>query len=281
MSSRLTVGVVGLGLLGPGLNDWHSAHAVLLNPGTWSNTPTAVAPPLRLPPNERRRASTVVKAAVLVADQACAMAGLDPALLATVFTSATGDGANCHALCEALATPARLLSPTRFTNSVHNTAAGYWHIAVGSQQTSTSLAAFDASVAAGLLEAAAQCVTTQRPVLLVVADQPYPAPLHALRPVADVFAFAMILVPEAPPVANSISRLTFDLIQNETSTACEHPALEALRRSVPAALGLPLLVALAQGSEGLQASAITLLMEGLGGSVLRVRCSPAASGCKP
>jgi predicted hotdog family 3-hydroxylacyl-ACP dehydratase len=124
-----------------------------------------------------------------------AMAGLDASQLATVFTSATGDPANCHALCEALATPARLVSPTRFTNSVHNAGAGYWHIAIQGLRASTSIAGLDASFGAGLLEAAVQCQASQAPVLLVASDVVYPEPLHALRPLVDVFAVAMVIAP--------------------------------------------------------------------------------------
>jgi 3-oxoacyl-(acyl-carrier-protein) synthase len=129
----LNVGICGIGLLGPGLSDWEGGQALLREPGSWQPTATVVAAPTRLAPTERRRAGNLIRASVLVADQACTMAGIDPAMLATVFTSSTGDPGNCHVLCESLATPERLVSPTRFTNSVHNAVAGYWHIAVRSQ----------------------------------------------------------------------------------------------------------------------------------------------------
>ena len=191
----LQVAVRGIGLLGPGLTDWTSAKDMLREPRDWMPQATVVPPPARLPATERRRAGLVVKASICVADQACVAAGIDPATVATVFSSSTGDPLNCHMLCEALAAPERMVSPTRFTNSVHNAAAGYWHIATASRQPSTSLAAFDASFAAGLLEAAVQCVSTQKPILLVACDVPYPEPLNALRPVADVFAVALLIVP--------------------------------------------------------------------------------------
>ena len=279
MNARLNVGVAGVGLLGPGFVNWSTGSHLLRNPELWLTSPTLLTPPARLPANERRRAGNVVKAAVLVADQACAMAQLDASTLATVFTSSTGDSANCHALCEALATPERLLSPTRFTNSVHNAAAGYWHIAVRSQQASTSLAAFDASVAAGLLEAAAQCVSTQRPVLLVAADQPYPAPLHALRPIADVFAFALVLLPQVEAQAQAQGAwLTLEMSIDQAATACTHAALEGLRQTMPAAQGLPLLTALAMRQAQTQQAtgdSTELVLAGLGGSGLFVTCGAA------
>jgi hypothetical protein len=240
----LRVAVAGIGLLGPGLAGWTQGREALHDVARWASSPTVVGAPPRLPATERRRAGVGVRAAVTVADEACAMAGIDPALPATVFTSATGEPANCHALCEALATAERLVSPTRFTNSVHNAAAGYWHIAVRSMQPSTSLAAFDASAAAGLLEAVAQCVHRAAPVLLAVCDLPYPAPLHALRPIADVFAFALLLV---PPTTAAPWRLAVTTTRHEAPTRCRDAAMEALRQSIPAARALPLLQAMARG----------------------------------
>ena len=194
-NATLSANILGIGLLGPGLVDWASGAALLREATLWQPATTVVPAPLRLPATERRRAGAVVKASIVVADQAIAAAGLNPATLATVFSSSTGEPANCHALCEALAAPERLVSPTRFTNSVHNAPGGYWHIAVQGMAPSTSLAAFDGSFGAGLLEAMAWVAANQAPVLLVVADVPYPAPLAAKRPTADVFAVALLLAP--------------------------------------------------------------------------------------
>lgn len=243
--------VAGIGLVGPGLADWATGAALLREPAGWATAPTVVPPPNRLPPTERRRAGTVVKASIVVADEALAMAGADPATLPTVFSSSTGDPLNCHLLCEALAQPERLVSPTRFTNSVHNAPAGYWHIATASRAPSTSLAAFDASFAAGLLEAAVQVHAGGAPVLLVAADVPYPEPLHAKRPVADSFALALLLAP-----GGDGRELTLALTGDAEPTPCAHAGLEGLRRTIPAARALPLLAALAGDA------AAELLVEG-------------------
>ncbi len=263
----LSVGICGVGLLGPGLSDWASGQALLREPGSWQPQATQVAAPTRLAPIERRRAGNLIRASVLVADQACNMAGIDPAALTTVFTSSTGDPANCHALCDSLAAPERLVSPTRFTNSVHNVVAGYWHIAVRSQAPSTSLAAYDASVDAGLLEAVAQCVSLQRPVLLVACDLPYPEPLHALRPIPDVFAWGLLLSPDAPaaPV-----QLDLDLGSKLPATGCHEAGLERLRLSIPAARALPLLQALARRDNR------PLVLHGLPGMALQLTLRFAA-----
>jgi hypothetical protein len=234
----LQVGVSGIGLLGPGLDGWAQGAALLRDPAAWQSRPTAVPAPARLPANERRRAGTVIKASIAVADQAVAMAGADPATLATVFVSASGDPLNCHQLCEALAAAERAVSPTRFTNSVHNTPAGYWHIATHSMAPSTSLAAWDASFGAGLLEAAVMVRVQRRAVLLVACDMPYPEPLHAKRPLPDTFAVALLLVPGA-------ARLRIAPADGGEPTPMADPGLDALRRAVPAARALPLLHALA------------------------------------
>ena len=238
----LNVAVRGVGVLGPGLSDWAQARQVLGSDGTWLSAPTLVPAPQRLPANERRRAGTVVKASIVVADQALsdAGAGYNAATIATVFSSSTSDPHNCHALCEALAQPERVVSPTRFTNSVHNAPAGYWHIAVQSRAASTSIAALDASFAAGLLEAAVQCQSSQAPVLLVACDLPYPEPLHALRQITDIFAVALLLTP------SDGRGLQLELQPQARPDTLAHAELERLRAGVPAARSLPLLLALLQ-----------------------------------
>jgi len=258
------VRVIGVGLLGPGLPDWATAQALLREPAAWQREATVIPTPARLPPAERRRASNVVKASIAVADQALSACGLAASALPTVFTSSTGDPLNCHLLCEALATAERMVSPTRFTNSVHNAAAGYWHIAAQSRQPSTSLAAFDASFAAGLLEAAVQVLSTQAPVLLVACDVPYPQPLHALRPLDDVMAVAMVLAPAASAGRSLHIEVTHD---DAPITRCADSAFEALRTGLPAARALPLLHALMAGAAG------TVVLEGLPGSALAVQVS--------
>ena len=144
-----SVWVDGVGILGPGLDNWAQAQAVLQGQAAYVQAPTVLPVPTILPPAERRRASRVIKVALAVGLEAAQAAGQDPAQLPNVFASSGGDGHNCHSLCELLGSDDRQVSPTRFHNSVHNAAAGYWHIAVGSQATSTSLCAHDGSFCAG------------------------------------------------------------------------------------------------------------------------------------
>ncbi|WP_374565632.1 beta-ketoacyl synthase chain length factor [Ideonella sp.] len=270
------VQILGVGLLGPGLAGWAASAPLLREPGTWQSSPTVLPPPARLPPAERRRSGAIVKLSLAVADEALAMAqarsglALEAARLATVFTSSSGDPSNCHALCEALAQPERAVSPTRFTNSVHNATAGYWHIATQSRAPSTSLCAFDASWAAGLLEAFAQCATTQAPVLLVASDIPYPQPLHALRPMPDALGIALLLAPAQASDAGATLSVQWAEGPTETSGMAD-PALQALSAVVPAAHGLPLLQALALGLP------VSLRLNDFAGAALQLSVAP--KGC--
>ena len=263
----LTVHVRGIGLVGPGLADWASGRALLAHPAAWQDTPAVLAAPNRLPPAERRRAGEIVKLSLAVADQACSGAGIDPRTLATVFSASTGDASNCHVLCEALASPERVVSPTRFTNSVHNAPAGYWHIATSSQAPSTSLCAFDASFGAGLIEAVAQCCAGQRPVLLVTGDVPYPEPLRGARPISDSLGLALLLA--HAPGDHDLASLALRLGQAPASS-CGHAGLDRLRVAVPAGRGLPLLQALARRE------AKTVTLDYLDGLSLMIDVIPTA-----
>lgn len=260
----------GIGLLGPGLPSWAEAQAVLRGDAAHVFAATTLAPPARLPPAERRRSGAVMRLAMGVADAAVAQAGVDPSTLATVFTSSGGEGANCHSLCEALAEPNPLISPTRFTNSVHNAAAGYWHIAVGSQAASTSLCAHDGSFCAGLLEAAAAVHSDGQAVLLVAYDLPYPEPLHSSRPIAENFGVALLLSPQASD--KSLARLLVQPVAAEagTATRCDDASLDALRTTIPAAAVLPLLQWRAQRRSG------TLVLDYQAGLQVRVQLEALA-----
>jgi hypothetical protein len=237
----------GIGVLGPGLNNWPQAAAVLSGKQPYLFTPTVLPAPAMLPAAERRRTGRVVKLALAVALEATSSAGADPTLLPSVFSSSGSDGHICHEICQALALSTREVSPTRFSNSVHNVAAGYWSIATGSMTESNALCAFDASFVAGLLDVLTQVTVDQESVLLVAYDTEYPPPLHAKRPIPDALGVALVLTPERS--SNSLARIEVAL----TDESCDKMAdlkLEALRCAIPAARSLPLLQLLAIGGSG-------------------------------
>jgi Beta-ketoacyl synthase, N-terminal domain len=150
-------------------------------------------------------------------------------------------------LCQALALAGREISPTRFSNSVHNAAAGYWSIATGATLESNVLCAFDASFCAGLLEAMTQVVVDGESLLLVAYDTEYPEPIHSKRPVPDAFGVALVLTPDRG--RNSVARIDVALGDERPDTMADS-MLETLRLSIPAARSLPLLSHLARADAG-------------------------------
>ena len=241
---KLTAHIEGMGLLGPGLDGWTNSVAVLEGRSSYLRQPTVVPVPEGLPPAERRRLGLVVKLALSVGLQATSKAGVDPDALPAVFASSGGDGQNCHEICQALANDEKLISPTRFHNSVHNAAAGYWSIATRSKAASNALCAFDWSFAAGLLEAVTQVVVDQTRVLLVAYDAPYPQPLFDKRPIPEAFGVAFVLAPTGAGVGLTLK------LGDAPADRMSNADLEALRASIPAARALPLLQQLAAGKAG-------------------------------
>jgi hypothetical protein len=239
--------VGGIGVLGPGLHNWPQAAAVLSGKQPYAAEPTVLPNPSMLPPAERRRTGRVVKLALGVALEATARADADPAQMPSVFSSSGGDGHICHEICQALALSTREVSPTRFSNSVHNVAAGYWSIATGSMTESNAVCAFDASFAAGLLDAMTQVTVDRQTVLFVAYDTEYPPPLHAKRPIPDAMGIAMVLTPER--TATSVARIDVTLT-GEGADRMSDSGLEALRSAIPAARALPLMRLLALGAAG-------------------------------
>ena len=262
----IRVYVEGVGLLGPGLSGWQASRPVLAGGESYRDAPTVVVASDLLPSAERRRTSVSVRLALTVGHEAFVNAGRDAAVTASVFTSSCGDE-NVHYICEALASPEREVSPTRFHNSVHNAAAGYWGIATRSQEASTSLCAYDASFAAGLLEAAAQATVNRRPVALIAYDQPYPEPLCTVRPIGAAFGVALVVAPESTRRTLAALDVTF-AAEREAQTRMADSGLEAARVGTPAARSLPLLAALARG-----ASENIVIEYGLG-THLRIAAAP-------
>ena len=237
--------IEGVGLLGPGLDNWNEGARILGGDIAHAPRPTEFPPASPLPPSERRRASRATRLVLAIGHEAIHAAGRVPSALATVFASSAGDCYNCHEICRMLASEDRQLSPTRFHNSVHNAPAGYWSIASGSMAPSSVIAAYDASFGAGLLEAMAQVAATAEPSVLVAYDTDYPQPLRATRPVPDSLGIALVLAATVGERSLASIELTFT---TDAAEALPIATLEHLRRVIPAARGLPLLRALALGA---------------------------------
>jgi hypothetical protein len=239
----LSAYIEGVGLLGPGLSGWTASLPILAGTQDYQPGRTVIPLPALLPAAERRRCGAIVKLSLATGLEAIGAAGLDAASLPSVFSSSGGDGENCHAICEMLASGDHQISPTRFHNSVHNIAAGYWAIATGSMATASVLCAYDGSFGAGLLEAMAQAVVDRTHVVLMACDTPYPDPIDSVRHIPDAFGVALVLAPQRGD--HALARISIGLTGTQ-SDRNDDEALEALRGSVPAARALPLLCCIAQ-----------------------------------
>jgi hypothetical protein len=238
--------VAGIGVWSPVLPNWDTCRSRLR--GEAEPAPESKLPPADwLPPVERRRATLSTRVVLSVTKDALTHAGWQASTLPTVFASSSGSPDITNELCSALAAGDTQISPTRFHNSVHNAAAGYYSIAVACHAASTTLGAHDGSAAAGLLEASVLLTTESTPALFVAFDVPYTGPLADLRPIADPFGVALALAPE--PAAGQIAELKVERVSGQSLpvSTCHDELLEYVRERNPSARLLPLLEALARG----------------------------------
>jgi hypothetical protein len=197
----LTARIESIGFWSKGLPSWDSAREFVATGALPDNAPTKPSPQL-LPPNERRRAPESVAVALDVALAACQAAGRDPALLPSVFASTHGDLSITDYMCATLAADPRAISPTKFHNSVHNAAAGYWTIGAGCMQAASAISAYDASFAEGLIDALAQLAEGEEAVLLVGYDTGSMGPLWSVHDCDGLLGGALVLAREDAPHAH-------------------------------------------------------------------------------
>lgn len=150
-----------------------------------------------IPANERRRAPLPVRLAVETSWQATQGSTYDAKDLSCVFVSGLGDTQLTDYMCKVLAGENKALSPTKFHNSVHNAAAGYWTISTGCMQAANSVAGFDESVSLTLLEALIQADAQQRPMLLTFYDAPSSEVLKKLLKNEQSFSVSLVMVPSS------------------------------------------------------------------------------------
>jgi len=196
----MRISVDAVGVLAPGLPDWETARAVLARQRVYVATALDSPQPESLAPAERRRSSPTVRLAISVAEQALRQTALLPPDMAMVFSSYEAAGVITHQLCEALA-GSREVSPTQFHNSVHNAPSGYYSIAMNARRAAGSVCRGEWSFAAGLLNAAAQVIADNLPVLYVCYDSPLPPPMCEVMPVLEPTAIALVLTPGNGPAS--------------------------------------------------------------------------------
>jgi hypothetical protein len=265
--SRHNVFVAGIGLWGPRLPGWSVARSVIRGE---AEPPDALAQrpaPAMLPPTERRRAPDTVSVALEVAVQAIGMSGVDPKSCASVFSSAYGDLAINDYLCQTLRDAPTLTSPTRFHNSVHNAAAGYWSIGTESMQPYTAVAAYTESFAAGLLESLVQAAAGEVPVLYVAYDVEARGPLATQNRSRSLLGLALLVTPERS--AQAVAKLEWRLRAEDVPPATRPSTRVAgLAGENPMTSGLPLFEALAADSPR------QVIVATNGGPALELRVGP-------
>ncbi|MDN5924483.1 MAG: beta-ketoacyl synthase chain length factor [Xanthomonadales bacterium] len=242
MNETLRVYVEGIGAWSATAPDWTHLRALLRGEAEPSPPSSKPAPAL-LAPGERRRVPVSALIAIEAASQAVAMRGRDAADLPSLFLSAHGDGPVLDYMCATLATAPAEMSPTRFHNSVHNAAAGYWTIATGCHAASCASSALDTSFGAGLLEVVSQVLADQQPVLLVVSDVAGCGPLAEAIASTEAFGCALVLAPQASSAA--VAQIELSLQAKVSESTPQHACALALAANNVAAHGMPLLESLA------------------------------------
>jgi hypothetical protein len=188
----------------------------------------------------RRRNSLLVDMVADVAGQASAQAGLPLSGLRVVVGSAFGELATLVEMLDEREKDG-LLSPLRFQNSVHNTAAGQLSIAHKNRTPAISLAAGNDTVAMTLLEAMTLLALGGDEVIAIVADGPLP---QAVRPGHQTSAVSAAIVLGADVAGGPAHAVLEDLRQ--VPPGAERP----LEVDSPCAAILPLIAAIGHRRPG-------------------------------
>lgn len=210
--TTLDISFLGFGLWGRGLTSYPEFSQQLQTDfDGLAQAEFLVPKPEAIAPKERRRAGLTINIAVEVAHQACAQAAVDISQIPSVFVSAMGDTAITDYMCRKLAQPQKMLSPTKFHNSVHNAPSGYWTISAENRAPSSFVGGFAESFGAGVLEAASQSIAMQTPVLAVFYDIANEPPFAGLCPVAETLAVGLVVAPQTQASAENLTALNASL----------------------------------------------------------------------
>jgi hypothetical protein len=195
-ASPALVYVEGISVWSPRLPNWEIARAVIRGEQPAPEAVLTRPQTSLLPPTERRRIPDSVAIALEVGLRASEASGRDRTSMPAVFASTHGDTPISDYMCSTLASTPSLISPTKFHNSVHNAAAGYWTIGVRSYAPYTSITAYDFTFAAGLLEAVMQAVCERTSVLFVAYDVEATGPLAPMSQCRHLVGIGMVIAPE-------------------------------------------------------------------------------------
>lgn len=259
----MKVKIIGAGVWSRGLTSFAELCASLATAELAGPSEFPPPKPEAIPARERRRAGLMINLAVTAAHQACEHAAVDKAQVPSIFTSCMGDTDITDYMCRKLAQPEKLLSPTKFHNSVHNAPSGYWTISASNRTPSSFVGGGEYSFGLGLLEAASTCLACNAPVLLVAYDIANSQPFADILPVTETFASALVLAPETHADGADLGvAVELSTEQNSAVDTPRHSALRALANANPSAQSLTLLEALAEIHTGSQDHAQITLAAG-------------------
>ena len=204
-----------------GLGFWSPGYA---NVEAWRqkrHDPAVTKPPCASVGSRLKRGtSTLTRVSVEVMDQAGEAAGFDRSKVPTVFGSAYGEMHIAIEQMDMMREGEGIVSPARFKNSVHNTAAGIFSIAHKNQGFTTAIAAGEHTPALTLLEAMV-CLSLQPEdgqVLLSIADETLPEPLRSGLPYGNYEALGAAFALSAAPGDAPLGKL-----QNLAQGPCPEP----------------------------------------------------------
>lgn len=246
----MRVNITGIGIWTRGIRSWEEFLEV--SKGTRGNADRSFETPSPdlIPARERRRAPLIVKLGVETLTQACTMAGLAQDAASSVFTSTLGDIGISDYICSTLTGENKLLSPTKFHNSVHNAPSGYWSISAGNQQPGSYVGGFLYSFPVALLEAVTMVVTEHEPVAVVATDVAHTNPFSDICQITESASIALMLEPDHTcsgwPAGFEVSRRN-ESRQAERWPAATPAAIQQLGESSPVARALAVLSVLASG----------------------------------
>jgi len=236
--------VNGLSVVAPGLAERDKVFSILRGDEQWKAEPLQKFVLDMLPPNERRRTTPTINLAIQTIHPLF-RSEEDLDQISTVFASSDGDLGTDDKICKALSEPEKFLSPTLFSNSVHNAPAGYWAIATSLRTNSVSLSAGNETFAAGLVDSMAQVISERKNVLLVAYDVIAPEPLNTARYFEYSLGLAIRL--GLTKESGSLGSISISLETRENKvTTCLNKSLEPLRTGNPIGAGLPLMEVLAR-----------------------------------
>ncbi len=195
---------------------------------SWSKTPVVpfgddTIKTTTIPPMLKRRCSNMSKMALETSNLALANHNIDYA----VFCSQHGE-LNCtinllKGICEQ-----SVLSPMRFSQSVHNTSAGLFSVIHNMQQNMTSIAAGDCTFQIGMLEALTWLtLNPKKTALLTMFDDYIPNEYQSLK-IQNNHQYAVALLLTNDSSCAPLISVTLDTLNQSNNNKNLPPALEFL-----------------------------------------------------